>query len=97
MAAACSPRIATLAAAAADPVDADGLRQATFRRAAAGTSCRWFVLGIPLGLPRIDEAVAGATAGGGGTFMRNVGVWSVHRFYGLAGRHCYTVRGEVFG
>jgi hypothetical protein len=96
-AAGCAPRVGTLAAAAAHPLSAGQLRAAASRGPGVGRSCRWFVVGIPLGLPQIDEAVAAAAEDAGGAFVRRLGVWSEHRFYGLAGRHCYTVRGEVFG
>jgi hypothetical protein len=62
-----------------------------------GQSCRWWVLiGFPLGLPQIDEAMARALAAGDGVVLRDVTLSSDHDFYGLLGRNCYTVRGDVY-
>ena len=62
-----------------------------------GRSCRWFLLGVPLGLPQIDEALADALRRGRGAAMLNLTVTSEHSFWGLAGRHCYAVKGDVVG
>ena len=58
-----------------------------------GSSCRWWVLGVPFGLPHVDEAVADALRGSGATLLRDAELRSVHPIYGLVGRHCYTITG----
>lgn len=59
-----------------------------------GVSCRWWVLGAPIGPPRIEEAVADAVArAGSAEWLRDVELDSVHRLYGPIGRHCYAVTG----
>jgi hypothetical protein len=55
------------------------------------------VMGVPFGLPRIEDAMADALAQGQGTAMRNFVVVSEHPFYGPVGRNCYAVKGEVVG
>ena len=62
-----------------------------------GTSCRFWVVGVPFGLPQVDEALRNAIVPVQGILMRDVTVDSVHPVYGLFGWHCYRVRGEVFG
>jgi hypothetical protein len=60
-----------------------------------GRSCRWWVAGVPFGLPRIEEAMGDALARARGRAMRDLTVTSTHTFYGVAGQHCYVVKGEV--
>jgi hypothetical protein len=57
-----------------------------------GETCRWWVLGVTLGLPRIEDAVADALehAGTNGV-VRDVDLVSVHPVYGPAGQHCYLI------
>jgi len=57
-----------------------------------GETCRWWVLGVTLGLPHIEDAVADALehAGTNGV-VRDVDLVSVHPVYGPAGRHCYLI------
>ena len=62
----------------------------------AGHVCRWWVFGIPFGLPTFEEAVNAATTPAGGRLMRDVVVTSDHSVYVLFGQHCYSVQGEVF-
>jgi hypothetical protein len=52
------------------------------------------VLGVPLGVPRLEEAVA-AALGPDGAVVRDAELRSVHTFRGPVGRHCYEVRGTV--
>ena len=61
-----------------------------------GRSCRWWVAGVPLGLPTIDEAMQAALAVGHGRLLRDVTIWSDHPFYVFVGRNCYIVRGELW-
>jgi hypothetical protein len=61
--------------------------------AVIGSSCRWWVLGVPFGLPHVDEAVADALRGSGATLLRDAELRSVHPIYGPVGRHCYTITG----
>ena len=91
-ASACSVDVAHLSAAAPAPV-ADARESCGHR---VGRSCRWQVLGAPLGLPQIDEAMSAAMAPVGGRLMRDVVVTSDHSFWVLLGQNCYTVQGEVF-
>ena len=58
-----------------------------------GSSCRWWVLGLTLGLPRMEDALADAVARAGTVWLRDVDLDSVHPFYGPVGRHCYVVTG----
>lgn len=61
-----------------------------------GESCRWWILGVTLGLPRIEEAVDDALARAGTTgVLRDVDLVSVHPVYGWGGKHCYVVEGTV--
>jgi len=62
-----------------------------------GRSCRWWALGVPLGLPRIEEAVHDALDDHGGTMLRDIVLRSDHPVYGPIGRHCYTVLGTAWG
>lgn len=63
---------------------------------AEARDCRWWVLGIPLGLPRIDSAVRTALAERGARTLRDVEVISEHPAWGLVGQHCYAVRGTAW-
>jgi hypothetical protein len=63
---------------------------------AEGRDCRWWVLGVPFGLPRIDAALAAALAETRARVLRDVEVTSEHPTWGLAGRHCYGVRGTAW-
>ena len=93
---ACQVRTATLGAASARPL-AEVARATTSRGRRVGRSCRWWLLGVPFGLPQVDEAIAAAVQPVGGSVMRDLTVSSDHTLYVLFGQHCYTVRGEVFG
>lgn len=64
--------------------------------AAEGRDCRWWVLGVPLGLPRIDAALAAALAAADARVLRDVVVTSEHPAWGPVGRHCYGVRGVAW-
>ena len=88
----CSVEVARLTAATPAPV-------AVARESCGhltGRSCRWHIIGAPLGLPQIDEAMSAAMAPVGGRLMRDVVVSSDHTFWVLFGQNCYTVQGEVF-
>jgi len=61
---------------------------------AVGHSCRWWVAGVPLGLPHLEEAVAEALTPSRATLLRNAELRSVHPLYGLVGRHCYVIAGR---
>jgi hypothetical protein len=63
---------------------------------AEGRVCRLWVLGVPFGLPRIDDAARVALAQRGGRVLRDVRVASVHPVWGLVGRHCYLVQGTAW-
>jgi hypothetical protein len=92
---ACDVRIAnlTLAGTAARP----GAAFAKAPQRTTGTSCRWWILGQTLGLPRIEEAVADALARAGSSgWLRDVEIDSVHPVYGPVGRHCYVVTGTTW-
>ena len=90
----CSVPIGTLRVATLEPL-APGTRLVS-RGRRVGEECRWWLFGVPFGLPRMQHAMAAAMAPVHGVAMRDVEIWSVHPFYGpLAGRHCYRVEGEV--
>ena len=61
-----------------------------------GRDCRWWLLGVPFGLPRIDAALEAALAARGARVLREVVVTSEHPTYGPVGRHCYGVRGVAW-
>ena len=63
---------------------------------AEGRDCRWWVLGVPLGLPRIDAAAEAALAAHGARALRDVLVTSEHPTWGPVGKHCYRVRGMAW-
>ena len=59
-----------------------------------GESCRWWVLGITLGVPSMQEAIDDALANAGASgVLADVDLVSEHPIYGLAGKHCYVVSG----
>ena len=92
-ASACSVQIAALTSAATAPDGASAVDPCGRR---IGRSCRWQIVGAPLGLPRIDEAMAAAMAPVRGRLMRDVVLTSDHTFWVFFGQNCYTVEGEVF-
>lgn len=63
---------------------------------AEGLHCHWWILSIPLGLPRIDEAAREALARRGGLVLRDVEVTSEHPTWGPVGQNCYRVRGTAW-
>jgi hypothetical protein len=92
---ACHVRIATLTL--AGTTAERGPASPTAPQRTSGVSCRWWVLGLPLGLPHIEEAVADALARVGSTgWLRDVEIDSVHPVYGPVGRHCYVVTGTTW-
>ena len=93
----CSVHVASLKVAAPAPVPADRLASLRSRGRQEGKSCRIWLLGIPFGMPQVDEAISNALAPVDGILMRDVTVFSIHPIYGLLGWHCYGVRGEAFG
>jgi hypothetical protein len=59
-----------------------------------GHSCRWWVLGVTFGVPRIEEAVADALANSeGASVLLDADLVGSHPVYGLIGRHCYEITG----
>jgi hypothetical protein len=96
-AAGCSVEVASFTIVAPRLPDAAAIEAASSRGWRNGESCRLWVVGIPEGLPRVEEAIDAAMAPVGGVFMRDVIVYSNHPIYGFFGLHCYRIRGEVFG
>jgi hypothetical protein len=92
----CAVDVASLKIAAPRPIAADVISIATSRGWREGESCRFWLLGVPFGLPQVDEAMNEALRPVNGAFMEHVNVRSVHAVYVLFGWHCYRVRGEVF-
>ena len=65
-------------------------------RRVRGESCRWWIFGATLGLPRIEEAVDDALRHAGTTgVLRDVELVSFHPVYGPLGRHCYLIIGTA--
>jgi hypothetical protein len=93
----CSVPVASLTLAIPHPQPTDLIRKATSLGWREGESCRFGFVGIPFGLPKVDEAIDVALAPVHGILMRDVTVLSVHPVYGLFGWHCYRIRGEAFG
>jgi hypothetical protein len=64
------------------------------RTRTTGESCRWWVLGVTLGVPSMQEAIDDALANAGASgVLADVDLVSEHPVYGLAGKHCYVVSG----
>jgi hypothetical protein len=93
----CSVQVASLTLAIPHPVATDVAQATRSLGWREGESCRFWLLTIPFGLPKVDEAIDDALAPVHGVLMRDVAVYSVHPIYGLFGWHCYRIRGEVFG
>jgi hypothetical protein len=91
------PQVASLKLVIPRAVSADAVRTVTPRGWREGESCRFWLLGIPFGLPQVDEAMERALVPVHGILLRDVTVRSVHPTYGLYGWHCYQVHGEVLG
>jgi hypothetical protein len=89
---ACRVPIAHLSAIGEPPADADAARASSEQR--TGYSCRWWVLGVTFGVPRIEEAVADAISDSeGASVLRDADLVGWHPVYGLIGRHCYEITG----
>jgi len=59
-----------------------------------GESCRWWALGVTLGVPSMQEAIDDALANAGASgVLADADLVSEHPVYGLAGKHCYVVSG----
>jgi hypothetical protein len=57
-----------------------------------GYSCRWWILGVTLGVPHIEEAVADAVERSGAAgLLLDADLVSVHPAYGPLGKHCYEI------
>jgi len=93
----CAVHVASLKVVTTKRIPADRIRSATSHGWRDGQSCRFWLVGLPFGLPQVDEAIDEALAPVGGILMRDVTVTSAHSVYVLFGWHCYRVRGEVFG
>ena len=61
-----------------------------------GQVCRWWLLGVPFGLPTLEGAFEAATAPVGGRLVRDAVVTSDHSVWVVVGQNCYTIKGEVF-
>jgi hypothetical protein len=60
-----------------------------------GESYRWWVLGLTLGVPSMQEAIDDALANAGASgVLADADLVSEHPIYGLAGKHCYMVSGR---
>jgi hypothetical protein len=75
-----------------DPA-ATGAENATTTTPVTGTSCRWWIAGVHLGVPRMEEALAAALTRAGGGLLRDAELVSSHPVYGFVGRHCYELTG----
>jgi hypothetical protein len=93
----CAVDVASLRLAAAREPSAEALAGATSQGWRDGEDCRFWLLGVPFGLPQVERAIDDALRPVHGVFMRDVTVYSVHPVYVLYGWHCYRVHGEVFG
>ena len=93
----CSVYVGSLAFVAPKPLSPLQLRTAQSRGLAEGRTCHLWVLGVPFGLPHVEDAIADAMAPSAGTHMRHVEIFSVHPIYVVFGWHCYVVRGTVYG
>ena len=92
----CSVDVAELKLVAPHQPSPQAVSRAVSRGVRDGESCRFWLFGVPFGLPHIDEAMDNALRPVHGVFMLDTTVFSVHPVYVLYGWHCYHVRGEVF-
>ncbi len=89
---ACRVPIAHLSAIGEPAADAVAAHASSERT--TGYSCRWWVLGVTFGVPRIEEALADALAHSeGASVLLDVDVVGWHPVYGLIGRHCFELTG----
>ena len=89
---ACRAPIAHLSAIGEPPAGAIAVRASSEQT--TGYSCRWWVLGVTFGVPRIEEAVADALANSeGASVLLDADLVGSHPVYGLIGRHCYEITG----
>ncbi len=93
----CSLRVASLTIVAPQPLRAESARSPSSRGWREGVSCRIWLLGVPFGLPQVDEAVENALRPVDGAFLRDATVYSEHSTYVFFGWHCYRATGEAFG
>lgn len=93
----CTVRVASLPIVAPHPVGADVIRTAQSRGWREGASCRFWILGVPFGLPKIEEAMDAALRPVGGAYLRSATLYSAHPTYVVYGWHCYLVHGEAYG
>ncbi len=61
-----------------------------------GETCKSSFFFIPLGVPKLDEAVSNATAKSGGDFMMNSRVYATSWSLFLYGQNCFKVEGDVY-
>jgi hypothetical protein len=92
---ACRAPIAHLSAIGEPPADAVPAYASSERT--TGYACRWWVLGITFGVPRIEEAVADALSHSGASVLLDADLVGSHPVYGLIGRHCYEITGTPWG
>ena len=89
---ACRVPIAHLSAIGEPPAGAVAVHDSSERT--TGYSCRWWVLGVTFGVPRIEDAVADALANSeGSSVLLDADLVGWHPVYGLIGRHCYEISG----
>ena len=90
---ACRVPVAHLSA-VGDPLPGAVAVGASSSERTTGYSCRWWVLGVTFGVPRIEEAVADALANSkGASVLLDAELVGAHPVYGLIGRHCYEITG----
>ena len=89
---ACRTPIAHLSAIGEPPADPVAVHASSEQT--TGYSCRWWVLGVSFGVPRIEEAVADALANSAGaSVLLDADLVGSHPVYGPIGRHCYEITG----
>jgi hypothetical protein len=65
------------------------------KKNAEGGACCPIILGIPLCVPKVDEAVSKATSENGGDFLLNARLYASSWSFLLFGQQCYKVEGDV--
>lgn len=97
MLSACSQHLGNFSALATGTYDAKNISSSTLiKKDAVGGTKRFMILGIPIGQPKVDEAVADALRQNDGDYMMNGSLYSNFWTILLIGQIGYEVKGDVY-